>query len=580
MLFRLFFKLLPVQVMIVAMGAVNSIVDGTVAGRCIDSATVGVVGLHFSFVNVLTATGSVLLGGTAVLCGRSMGSGDIKRTNAIFTLNLTLTLICGAVLTLLSFTIPGQIADALGTSPALKGALTTYIIGYGIGIIPQMLSQQIASFLQMESRNKLGYAGVIGMIVTNVSMDIILVSVFDMGIWGLALSTSISNWVYFLILAPYFFTKRSHLQFDIKNICWSETLPMLKIGFPGALLVFCLALRGITINRILLKYAGDDGLSAQSALFMLNGLYVSFAIGVGSTLRILASVAFGECDRDSLKKLMRIAIVRTLPLSLAVTATVMLLATPISRLFFPDTGSTVYRYAHQLFVIYACCIPFIVLCQIAANYLQAGEHNLYVNIISVFDGFFSMVIPSLILAPILGALGVWLANPIGIFMTLILSMSFAFVFWRRAPKGEDEWMLLKKDFGVADSDRLIMDISSMSDVTDTSSKVQAFCSKHDIDKKTAFYTALCVEEMAGNVVRHGFGADNKNHTAEARVVILEDGVVIRLKDDCAPFDPMEMAALISDEEPEKNIGLRMVRRLAKDITYQNLMGLNVLHIRM
>ena len=253
MLFRLFFKLLPVQVMIVAMGAVNSIVDGTVAGRCIDSATVGVVGLHFSFVNVLTATGSVLLGGTAVLCGRSMGSGDIKRTNAIFTLNLTLTLICGAVLTLLSFTIPGQIADALGTSPALKGALTTYIIGYGIGIIPQMLSQQIASFLQMESRNKLGYAGVIGMIVTNVSMDIILVSVFDMGIWGLALSTSISNWVYFLILAPYFFTKRSHLQFDIKNICWSETLPMLKIGFPGALLVFCLALRGITINRILMK---------------------------------------------------------------------------------------------------------------------------------------------------------------------------------------------------------------------------------------------------------------------------------------------------------------------------------------
>ena len=74
---------------------------------------------------------------------------------------------------------------------------------------------------------------------------------------------------------------------------------MLKIGFPGAMLVFCLALRGMVLNRILLRYAGDDGLSALSALSMINGLNVAFALGVGATLRVLASVAFGERDRDS-----------------------------------------------------------------------------------------------------------------------------------------------------------------------------------------------------------------------------------------------------------------------------------------
>ena len=30
---RLFFKLLPVQILIIAMGSINSIVDGAVAGR-------------------------------------------------------------------------------------------------------------------------------------------------------------------------------------------------------------------------------------------------------------------------------------------------------------------------------------------------------------------------------------------------------------------------------------------------------------------------------------------------------------------------------------------------------------------
>jgi putative MATE family efflux protein len=577
---KLFFKLLPVQILIVAMGAVNSLVDGTVAGRCIDSTKVGVVGLHFSFVNILSAIGAVLLGGTAVLCGRSMGSGDLKKTNALFSLNLILTFGCGVFFTLVSFLFSGTVADMLGASPELKPALIAYIIGYGVGIIPQMMAQQIASFLQMERQSKLGYAGIMAMIVTNIVLDILFVTVFGMGVMGLAVATSISNWVYLLILSSYFLTKRANLKFDRKNICWSDTIPMLKIGFPGAMLVFCIALRGMVLNRILLRYTGDDGLSAQAALTMICGIFIAFALGIGATLRVLASVAFGEEDKDSLKTLLKISFIKTLPLSLAVTVSMILLAAPISSMFFPDKSSTVYRYTYQLFVIYACCIPLIVVCQIVANYLQAGEHNLYVNILSVFDGFFAMVIPSFILAPYIGALGVWLANPIGIILTLLLSVGYACVFWRRIPKGTNEWMLIREDFGVADEDRLIMEIRSMADVTDTSSKVQRFCDDHDIDRKTAYYSALCLEEMAGNVVRHGFSADNKEHTAEARVVVLEDGVMVRLKDDCTPFDPMEMAGLLSDNEPEKNIGLRMIRRLAKDMTYQNLMGLNVLNIKM
>ena len=578
MLSGLFFKLLPVQVLIAAMGSVNSIVDGTVAGRCIDSGTVGVVGLHFSFVYLLNATGAVLLGGTAVLCGRSMGSGDLRKTNALFSLNLTLTFIAGVTFSSVCFIFPGILADILGASPELRPALMTYIKGYATGIIPQLMAQQIASFLQMERQSKRGYAGVAGMIVTNVTLDILFVAVFDLGVLGLALATSFGNWVYFMILTPYFLTKGSHLRFDPKNICWDMTGAMLKIGFPGAMLIFCIAFRGMVLNRILIRYTGDDGLSAQSALSLITGLCVAFALGIGATLRVLASVSFGEKDKDSLKKLLKIASVKTIPLSLAVTAVLLLLSSPLSFLFFPDRTSTVYRYTHQLFIIYGCCLPLIVLCQVVANYLQAGEHNIYVNILSIFDGFFAMVIPSVLLAPVLGALGVWLANPIGIIMTLLLSVGYACVFWRRIPRNSDEWLLLKEDFGVPDKDRLALEISSMSDVTETASKVHAFCDGHEIERKTAFYASLCLEEMAGNVVRHGFSADKKKHNAEARIMILDGEVMLRLKDDCAPFDPTEMAELLTDDEPEKNIGLRMVRKIARDMTYQNLMGLNVLSI--
>ena len=45
MLSRLFFRLLPVQILLVAMGSLNSIVDGMIAGRFISAETIGVVGL-------------------------------------------------------------------------------------------------------------------------------------------------------------------------------------------------------------------------------------------------------------------------------------------------------------------------------------------------------------------------------------------------------------------------------------------------------------------------------------------------------------------------------------------------------
>ena len=46
-----------------------------------------------------------------------------------------------------------------------------------------------------------------------------------------------------------------------------------------------------------------------------------------------------------------------------------------------------------------------------------------------------------------------------------------------------------------------------------------------------------------------------------------------------PFDPGERQKIASPDDPVKNIAIRMVYRMAKDIEYQNILGLNVLTIR-
>lgn len=575
---KIFFKLLPVQIMIVAMGSINSVVDGVIAGRFINAASVGVIGLFFVMVNMISAISSVFLGGSSVLCGRYMGMGDIDKTRGIVSLNQTVITLIGAVLTVICAFFSGLIADLCGASPELRGELKLYIIGFSIGIIPQLLGAQVAAFLQLERQSLRNYIGVAAMIVSNVVFNITFVVVFNLGIFGLALSTSMCNWIYFIILETYYLSPKAQLRYDIKNIYWEKTLELIKIGFPGALLVFCLALREIVLNRVVLTYAGQDGLSAKSSLGMIGGFFIALCLGGGAVIRMLASVNVGEEDRDSIKDLIKLSFTKVLLMSVVIAAIVVMISGMVVSIFFADTTSNVYHLAHQFFVIYGLSIPLIMVVQIETNYLQAMGQNICVNIFSLIDGLFSVIIPAIILAPILGALGVWLSTPIGIVISAVVYPIYAMIFWKRVPRNSDEWLLFKDDFGVPDEDRLVLRIKDKDDVSTTSQKVQEFCTDKGFDKKKAYYSALCLEEMTRNVVEHGFSMDAKAHFLEARVVKKGGTIILRIKDDCKSFDPVDMAGHLNSEDITKNIGIRMVMKLANSANYQNLLGLNVLTI--
>ena len=150
MLTRLFYRLLPVQVAIIAAGSINAIVDGIVAARFIDASTVGVIGLYYTMLRVLEAAGAILLGGVSVLSGRYLGSGRIDKTRGVCSLGMAAALVFGALLTAVSFIAPGMIADLLGANAQLRDSLAVYAVGYAIGIIPQLVAQQIAASLQLE----------------------------------------------------------------------------------------------------------------------------------------------------------------------------------------------------------------------------------------------------------------------------------------------------------------------------------------------------------------------------------------------------------------------------------------------
>ena len=140
-------------------------------------------------------------------------------------------------------------------------------------------------------------------------------------------------------------------------------------------------------------------------------------------------------------------------------------------------------------------------------------------------------------------------------------------------------MAIPEEFGAAENERIDITVRNMDEVVHISRQITAFCDERGIDRRRSFFAGLCMEEMAGNVVRHGFGKDPKQYSVDIRVAHKEDEIILQIRDNCSAFNPSEHARLMEPGETGKNVGIRLVYRIAKDVRYQNLLGMNVLTIR-
>ena len=96
-----------------------------------------------------------------------------------------------------------NVAAALGAEGAIAGELAAYIRGFALGLPFFCMGTQFAAFLQLEHQEKRSYTAVAVMFATNAFFNWLFVAVFDMGLFGLGLSTSAANFVFLFFLGIY-----------------------------------------------------------------------------------------------------------------------------------------------------------------------------------------------------------------------------------------------------------------------------------------------------------------------------------------------------------------------------------------
>ena len=576
----LFFKLLPYQILLIVISALNGIIDSVYASNMIGETAMSAIGLYGPINHLLYAASMMFVSGSQMLYGQYLAR-DRKHINSIFTVNIIIALGLSVLTSLILVigALTGATRVLVSSEPDLL-MLNQYILGQAIGIPALVVGQQLFAFLSLENQTKRTMVASISCFIVNAVLNHLLVVWIPMGIFGIGLSSSIASWVFLAILGLYYIQGKSEWKFEIKACVWKDALDIAKLGYPGAISRFVEMFRCLVINFLVLEYVGAVGISAFAASNSLLAVIWAIPFGMMAVARMLFSISIGEQDRRSLVDVMKIILTKCMLIMIGIVALLVIFAEPLTLIFYKDRSSDVYMMTVMGFRILPLCMPWSLISLHFSCFSQTAERKKLALVLPIVDGAVGVTACSFILIPILKLNGLYVANICNGIICFIIVVIASIIERKKFPTSLEALMAIPETIGVKEDDRIDITVRSIDEVVNVSQQVIDFCEKKGFDSRRSYFAGLCLEEMTGNVVEHGFATDNKSHAVDIRVIRKDDNLILRIRDNCKAFDPSERAKVMDTDKAGKNIGIKLVYKIAEKVEYQNLLGMNVLTIRL
>ena len=564
---------------------IGSLVDGVIIGQYLGVDSMAAFGIIAPLLTAFSLTGTLVSAGARNRFSRFVGEGKLAEAQGVFSMSVVLTVGSAAVWMIVMLAFATPITMALGTTGNAASLLRKsrhYLIGISIGLPAMNAMKILTSYMPLDNDRGLPVISSIVLTAADILLDMMVVFVLHQDTLGMGLATSISYYIAVFVLLTHFRKKNALLRFTIRKMPWRETGPILKQGLPMGVCRLGNTLRSTFMNRMLALIATSAAIAAYSVHRQADAFLNPLTIGLADTVAMIAGVLMGEEDRPMMKRLLASSAQATATLTLGIAVLAWIFAPQFAGLFIKGNPEAL-RLSVRAVRCYAIGMPLYGLNLIYLNYFQGiGKSRL-----STVSGFLSeaglLMISAWGLSHWLGADAVWAAFPVTQLLMLVYYSFMIAIESRRVglrhAKLLDRILLLPESFDVAECERMDWSVSTMDQVAVLSQKVWSFCDRHGCDPRRRYLMSLSVEEMVGNVIQHGFTKDKKRHHIDVRILKKKEDYIVRIRDDCAFFDPIERLQLYSERDPLHHVGLRMISKTAKSIQYTCVLKLNNLVVR-
>lgn len=404
--------------------SIYGVVDGLFVSNYAGKTPFAAVNFIMPFLMLMGALGFMIGTGGSAIVSKTLGEGDDKKANEIFSMLIYITIGLGVIFTLFGLIFLRKIAILLGA----EGEMLNYCVQYGKIILVTltffMLQNVFQSFFVTAEKPHMGLAVTIGAGVTNIFLDFLFVGVFKWGIEGAAAATAASQIIGGVIPLIYFFAKNSSL------------LRLTKAGFDGRIFVktctngsselmtnVSMSLVNMLYNYQLMKFAGENGVAAYGVIMYVNLIFIAIYIGYSIGIAPVIGFNYGAQKHMELKNVFKKSLILISVWSVILTAGAMLLAPFLSKVFV-GYDAELFEMTKNGFRLYAVSFLIMGFNIFGSAFFTALNNGGVSAAISFLRTLLFQIVAVLLLPIWFGLNGIWISITVAEVMALIVTIVF------------------------------------------------------------------------------------------------------------------------------------------------------------
>ena len=412
--------------------SIYGVVDGIFVSNFAGKIPFAAINLIMPYIMMLGTVGFMIGTGGTALISKTLGMGDKKKANEIFSMLTVACVVLGVTLSALALIFLRPVAIFLGA----EGEVLKNCMLYGWIVLPAatayILQFAFQSFCVTAEKANLSLIMTVVSGVCNIVLDALFVAAFRWGLAGAAAATAIAQIVGAIIPIIYFLRpNKSLLRLGKFRFDWKAMWRTATNGSSELMSNLSMNIVGILYNLQLLKYAeGEDGVAAYGVIMYVNLVFLAIFIGFVIGAAPLIGFNYGADNRAELKNLFRKSLLIIGVTSLAMAASAIALAKPLATIF--------VGYDQQLldmtvrgFIIYA--LSFL-LCgfNIFGSSMFTALNNGFISALISFLRTLVCQIAAVLLLPIVWGLdGIWFSIVAAELVALILTVACFVIFRKR-----------------------------------------------------------------------------------------------------------------------------------------------------
>ena len=406
--------------------SIYGVVDGLFVSNFAGKTAFASINLVMPFVMILGGIGFMIGTGGTALVSKVLGEGKKEKANEIFTMMIIFTLLLGALLSVIGVISMPWVAKFLGATEEMMADCVLYgriVTGFTVAF---MLQNVFQSFLIAAEKPKLGLLAMVLAGIANMALDAIFIIVFKWGVAGAAIATGLSQCVGGIFPLIYFSRKNSSLLRLTKTKL--EIKPILNScgnGSSELMSNISSSVVSMIYNFQLMKYVGEDGVSAYGVLMYVQFIFVAIYIGYAIGCAPITGYHFGARNHNELKNMLRKSSFLSAVSGVVLTILAIALSSPLAKIFvgYDEELYELTRHAFRLFAYSFLLAGFNIF---TSSFFTALNNGAVSAAISFMRTLIFQTSSVLILPMFLGVDGIWWAITVAEVFAFILSLIFIF----------------------------------------------------------------------------------------------------------------------------------------------------------